>query len=91
MQRGFAAARRKILGTPHMPLNLVAPARRIQQIRAADLHDLALRLHPDSKPATRNRWVLRPCVTILHHAANAGLCHWLKVPAFKEPRPVTRA
>ena len=69
----------------------VIGGKRIQQIRAADLHDLALRMHPKSKAATRNRWVLRPAVTILHHAANSGLCNWIKVPSFKEPRPVTRA
>jgi integrase len=64
---------------------------KIQGIRPADIHKLAVRLHPSDAPATRNRNVLRPVTTVLHHAANAGLCDWVKVQAFKEPKPVTRA
>ncbi len=65
--------------------------RRIQEIRGADLHDLALKLFPDCASSTRNRELLRPALTVLHHAANSGLCQWLKVKAFREPKPVTRA
>jgi integrase len=64
---------------------------RIREIRAVDVHELAIRMLPNAKAATRNRNVIRPIVTVLHHAANSGLCEWVKVKAFPEPRPVTRA
>lgn len=64
---------------------------KILDIRAADIHQLAVRLHPNDTAATRNRNVIRPAVTVLHHAANAGLCGWIKVNSFKEARPTTRA
>lgn len=65
--------------------------RRLQDIRPADVHEIALRLAADYSPATRNREIVRPIVTILHHAADAGLCDWVRVRAFREPRAVTRA
>lgn len=64
---------------------------RIRDIRAVDVHALAVKMYPDGAAATRNRWVIRPIVTVLHYCANAGLCNWIKVPSFREPRPITRA
>ncbi len=65
--------------------------KRVRDIVAADLHDLAKRLYPVGAAATRNRNVLRPAVTILHHAASEGLCDWIRVRYFPEPRPRPRA
>ena len=66
----------------------IAPFRREHM---PDFHFLAVRMHPKATAATRNRNVLRPAVTILHHSASAGLCDWIRVKTFKEARPVTRA
>lgn len=63
----------------------------IGKLRHADLVDAANVLYPKGAPATRNREALRPAAAILHYAANNGLCGWLRVPLFKEPRPKTRA
>lgn len=65
--------------------------RDIQGIHPADLHELAVQMYGEATAATRNREVLRPVTTILHYCADAGLCDWLRVRAFKEPRPKTRA
>ena len=65
--------------------------RRLRDITPGDLHEMAVRMLPDAAPATRNRNALRPAITILHYAANAGLCPYLRVKTFKEPRPKTRA
>ena len=65
--------------------------RRLSDIRPADVHEVAMKLAGEHKAATRNRDILRPIVTVLHYAADAGLCDWLRVRAFKEPRPKTRA
>src|SRR5215469_4610260 len=64
---------------------------KIADIRPADLQSMAVRMYPKASNATRNRNALRPAVTIMHHAAESGLCEWLRVKKFKEPRPVTRA
>lgn len=63
----------------------------IRAIRPGALHDLAIRLYPRGVSATRNREVLRPAAAVLHHAADAGLCDWIRIRSFKEPRPRTRA
>lgn len=65
--------------------------RRLRDLKPADFHDLAARLKPRGSPQTKNREVLRPAVTVMHHAANAGLCPWLKVRAFPEPPRLPRA
>lgn len=66
-------------------------SRRLREITAADLHGMANALGNGTTPATRNRNYLRPAVTVLHYAASAGLCPYLRVKTFKEPRPKTRA
>lgn len=63
----------------------------IGKLRHADLVDAANLLYPNCAPGTKNRDALRPAAAILHYAANNGLCPWLRVPLFKEPRPKTRA
>ena len=65
--------------------------RRLRDITVADLHELADRLKPGAAGATKNRHVLRPAASILHHAADTGLCDWLKIKEFPENKPVTHA
>lgn len=65
--------------------------RQLRAISAADLHEIAGQLGRGLSAATRNRNYLRPAVTVLHYAAQAGLCPYLRVKAFKESRPKTRA
>lgn len=65
--------------------------RRLREITGADAHEIASRLGADCGPATRNRNFLRPIVTVLHYAAEAGLCSYLRIKTFREPRPKTRA
>src|SRR5215469_7914488 len=66
-------------------------ATKLSDIRPAVLQSMAVRMYPKATNATRNRNALRPAVTVMHHAAESGLCEWLRVKKFKEPRPVTRA
>lgn len=67
-------------------------SRLLGSIKPADVHDVAMRLcDRASVAATRNREVVRPILTVLHHAADAGLCNWLKVKAFPEPPRKPRA
>lgn len=66
-------------------------AYKIADLRSADLHAMALALYPSASSATRNRNALRPATTILHHAADEGLCTWLRVKKFPEPPAKTRA
>lgn len=66
-------------------------SRRLVDLNAAALHEVAGRLGLGLSPATRNRNYLRPAVTVLHYAAAAGLCPYLRVKTFKEARPKTRA
>jgi integrase len=66
-------------------------SRRLREITAADLHEMVSRLGGRLEPATRNRNYLRPAVTVLHYAAGAGLCPYIRVQSFREPRARTRA
>lgn len=66
-------------------------AYKIRNIRPADLHDMAIKIYPQAQAATRNRNALRPAITILNHAADAGLCDRITVKKFPEPPPKTRA
>ena len=66
-------------------------SRRLRELNASDLHEVAARLGHGSTAATRNRNFLRPAITVLHHAANSGLCPYLRIKTFKESRPKTRA
>lgn len=61
------------------------------EITHADLIACANRLYPAGAAATKNREVLRPAAAILHYAAGNGLCAWLRVPLFREPKPRTRS
>lgn len=63
----------------------------VADIRHADLVAAANRLFQGKLAATKNREVMRPAAAVLHYAANQGLCAWLRVALFKEPRPKTRA
>jgi integrase len=66
--------------------------RRLRDITASDIHIVANQLGgAGSAASTRNRNFLRPAVTVLHYAAGAGLCGWLRVKTFREPRLHTRA
>lgn len=65
--------------------------RRLREITAGELHEMASRLGAGYAPSTRNRNLLRPATTVLHYAAQAGLCAYLRVRAFREARPQTRA
>jgi integrase len=63
----------------------------VAELRQPDLVAAATRLYPRHSAATKNREALRPAAAILHYAAEAGYCGWLRVKLFKEPRAVTRA
>lgn len=65
--------------------------KRIAEIRHIDLVNAANALYPGRSPATKNRAALRPAAAVLHYMASDGLCPWLRVTLFKEPKPKTRA
>lgn len=60
-------------------------------IKNKDLLNMALKLYPTAKNATRNRQVIVPCAAVLHHAANNDLIPWLRVQKLKEPAAQPRA
>ena len=72
-------------------LTAVIGRKAIADLRQVDLVAAANRLYPNGAAATRNREAMRPAAAILHYAARNGLCAWLRVELFREPRPKTRA
>lgn len=60
-------------------------------VQHAHLVEAANTLLPNRAPGTRNREVMVPAATVMHYAADNGLCKWLRVKRFKEPKPATRA
>jgi integrase len=63
----------------------------VTDIIHADFIAVANRLCADRSPATKNREVLRMGAAVMHHAAENGLCPWLRVKLFREPRPQPRS
>lgn len=63
----------------------------VKAIKIADFVDAAEVLHPNAKPQTQNRQVMRPAASVMHYASKNGYCAWLRVKLFDEPKPVTRS
>jgi len=56
--------------------------KRVKDIQPGHIQDLARKLFPNAKPATRNRQVIAPIQAILNHCAERGLCQPIKVRKF---------
>lgn len=65
--------------------------RRARDIRQVEIVDAANQLYRDRTAATKNREAVRPAAAILHYAAKNGICEWMRIAPFREPRPKTRA
>ncbi len=65
--------------------------RYVNEIKIEDIVDAAKRLYPTHAASARNRAVIRPVAAVMHYASKNGYCGWLRIPAFDEPRPETRA
>lgn len=65
--------------------------KKLAELRPVDLITLANQLLPDAVAATKNREVLVPAVAIMHYASQNGMCAWLRVSLFRQPRPRARA
>jgi integrase len=70
---------------------IVLGDRLIGEMTGNDLTLAANKLMPGTKPASKNREVVRPAAAVLHYAADNGAIDWVRVKQFKEARPVTRA
>lgn len=62
----------------------------IRKITHADLVTAADVLYPGKKASTKNRCVIAIAGAVLHYAASNKWCEYLRIPRFKEPKPVTR-
>lgn len=62
--------------------------KKISEIKPGNVHDLCLKLYPDSGPATHNRQVITPIQAIINHAAKRGLCNLIKVERFKVEKKI---
>lgn len=60
--------------------------RRVDSIVPAEVREMALRLYPHQKPATRNRAALAPARAVLYHAHDLGWCNPMRIRNFKHPR-----
>lgn len=58
--------------------------KRLKDIKPGHIRELAQRLKPHAKPATRNRHVVVPARSVINHAADLGMCSHMRVRGFKE-------
>jgi integrase len=65
--------------------------RRIASIKPGDIRDLADKLYPNAKPATKNRQVIAPTCAVINFAADRGWARPVKVKRFAESKPVRRS
>lgn len=64
--------------------------KKVSEIKPGNVHDLCLKLYPNSGPATHNRQVITPVQAIINHAAKRGLCNPIKVERFKVEKKIPR-
>ncbi len=69
------------------PIIEVIGERRIADLTPGEIKDLAVRLYPDAKAATRNRQVLAPVTAVVNCAAERGLCQPIRIKRLKESKP----
>jgi len=72
-------------------VNLRLGDKMLTEITMHDLVAAANALLPGRAAATKNREVIRPAASVLHYAADNGAVDWLRIKAFKEKRPETKA
>ena len=65
--------------------------RRAESIKPGELRSLAKTLYPGLKPATWNRYVVKPARAVINHAADKGLCRHLRVKGHKEAKVIRPA
>jgi integrase len=65
--------------------------RKLADISAQDLVNLANEQCPHVALGSRNDAVIIPAAAVLHYAAKAGWCQWLKIPQFARRKPETRS
>ena len=66
------------------PLIKALGAQRLGDIKPGHVRDLALKLKPAAKAATRNRHVIVPVRSVINFAADRGMCQAIKVRSFDE-------
>lgn len=65
--------------------------RRIDSIAPGELKSLAKKLYPTAKASTLNRSVIKPARAVINHAAELGLCAFIRVKRFPEQDTIRHA
>jgi integrase len=65
--------------------------RTLASIGAQDLVNLANEQYPHVALGSRNDAVIIPAAAVLHYAAKAGWCQWMKISQFARKKPETRS
>lgn len=55
---------------------------KLKNITGAVAHNVANELYPEAKPATKNRQCITPIRSVMNFAADAGLCHLVRIRNF---------
>lgn len=57
--------------------------RKVASIKPGEIRDMALKIYPNAKPATRNRQALIPARAVINHAHSLGWCQPITVQMFE--------
>lgn len=63
----------------------------IASITSGYIHDVARKLYPKAKPATRNRQVITPVLAVINWAASRRMCAPVRIERFSEGKVAKRA
>ena len=63
----------------------------IIQIKPGHIKQLAKKLYPKAGPSTWNRQVITPAQAVINHAADKGICNFIRVKRFKEAKVIKKA
>ena len=64
--------------------------KRLAEFKTAVIVEAAADLYPAATNETKNRQAFVPAAAILHHAADNGLCDWLRIKKLPERKPAAR-
>lgn len=74
-----------------MPIARMLEGVRLKDINSATIRDMAVKLYPKAKPATRNRQAITPAQAVINFCHEQGWCPPIRVSRFPVEKPKRKA
>lgn len=74
-----------------MPIAQMLDGMRLKDINSTTIRDMAVKLYPKAKPATRNRQAITPAQAVINFCHEQGWCAPIRVSRFEVEKPKRKA